>query len=44
MKSVKGFNPQQQLDGWVQDEAQKQDKKICSLETMDMQINILFNS
>ncbi|MGJ0550906.1 TraB/GumN family protein [Phocaeicola vulgatus] len=44
MKSIKGFNPQQQLDGWVQDEAKKQDKKIGSLETMDMQINILFNS
>ena len=44
MKSIKGFNPQQQLDGWVQDEAKKQDKKIGSLETMDMQIDILFNS
>ncbi len=44
MKSVKGFNPQQQLDGWIQDKAKKQGKKIGSLETMDMQINILFNS
>ena len=44
MKSIKGFNPQQQLDGWVQDEAKKQGKKIGSLETMDMQMNILFNS
>lgn len=44
MKSIKGFNPQQQLDGWVQDEAKKQGKKIGGLETMDMQMNILFNS
>ena len=44
MKSVKGFNPQQQLDGWIQNEAKKQGKKICGLETMDMQMDILFNS
>ena len=44
MKSIEGFNPQQQLDGWVQDEAKEQGKKIGSLETMDMQINILFYS
>lgn len=44
MKSVKGFNPMQQLDGWVQDEARKQGKAIGSLETMDQQIKVLFHS
>lgn len=44
MKSVKGFNPQQQLDGWVQEEAKKQGKEIGGLETMDMQLDVLFNS
>lgn len=44
MKTIKGFNPQQQLDGWVQEEAKKQGKRIGSLETMDMQMDILFNS
>ena len=44
MKTVKGFNPQQQLDGWVQAEAEKQGKKVGGLETMDFQIGVLFNS
>ena len=44
MKTVKGFNPQQQLDSWVQDEANKQGKKVSGLETMDFQIGVLFNS
>lgn len=33
MKSIRGFNPQQQLDSWVQTEAKKQGKKIGCLET-----------
>ena len=44
MKTIKGFNPQQQLDGWVQTEAEKQGKKTGGLETMDFQMDILFNS
>ena len=44
MKTIKGFNPQQQLDGWVQAEAEKQGKKIGGLETMDYQMGVLFNS
>ena len=44
MKTVKGFNPLQQLDGWVQTEAQKQGKKVGGLETMEMQMDVLFGS
>ena len=44
MKTIKGFNPQQQLDSWVQVEAEKQGKKIGGLETMDYQMGVLFNS
>ena len=44
MKSIPGFNPMQQLDGWIQTEAQKQGKKVGGLETMEMQTNILFGS
>ena len=44
MKTIKGFNPQQQLDGWVQAEAEKQGKKVGGLETMDYQMGVLFNS
>ena len=44
MRTIEGFNPQQQLDGWIQAEAKKQGKTIGSLETMDMQVEILFNS
>lgn len=44
MKAIKGFHPQQQLDGWVQAEAKKQGKTVGSLETMAMQLDILFNA
>ena len=44
MKTVKGFNPQQQLDSWVQTEAEKLGKKIGGLETTEYQIGVLFNS
>ena len=44
MKTIKGFNPQQQLDGWVQAEAEKLGKKIGGLETIDYQMGVLFNS
>lgn len=42
MKTVEGFNPQQQLDGWIQSEAKKQGKAVIGLETMDFQIDVLF--
>ena len=44
MKAIKGFNPQQQLDGWVQTEAEKLGKKVGGLETIDYQMGVLFNS
>lgn len=44
IKAIPGFNPKQQLDGWFQTEAQKQGKKVTALETIDSQINILFDS
>lgn len=44
MKTVEGFNPQQQLDGWIQSEAQKQGKAVAGLETMDFQMGVLFGT
>lgn len=44
MKSLKGFNPQEQLDTWFQTQARQAGKKVGSLETIDMQVNVLYNS
>lgn len=44
MKSLKEFNPQEQLDTWFQKQARQAGKKVGSLETIDMQINVLYNS
>lgn len=44
MKTVEGFNPRQQLDGWIQSEAQKQGKAVAGLETMDFQMGVLFGT
>ena len=44
VKAVKGFNPQQQVDTWMQNEAKKLGKKIGALETPDFQTYVLFNS
>lgn len=44
MKTVEGFNPQQQLDGWIQSEAQKKGKAVAGLETMDFQMGVLFGT
>lgn len=44
MKSLKGFNPQEQLDTWFQAQVRQAGKKVGSLETIDMQINVLYNS
>jgi uncharacterized protein YbaP (TraB family) len=43
-KAIPGFNPKQQLDSWFQTEAQKQGKEVTALETIDFQINMLFDS
>lgn len=40
---TKDYNPEQQLDKWILAEAQRQGKKIGGLETMDFQLNLLFN-
>ena len=44
IKSIKGFNPQEQLDTWFQAQAKQNGKKVGSLETIDQQINVLYNS
>ena len=44
MKSLKGFNPQEQLDTWFQTQAKEDGKKVGGLESMDKQINVLFNA
>ena len=44
MKSLKGFNPQQQLDTWVQQEATRRGKSTKGFETVDFQTDLLFNA
>lgn len=44
MRSLKGFNPQEQLDTWFQAQARRAGKKVGSLETIDMQANLLYQS
>lgn len=44
MKHTPGFNPQEQLDNYFQQQAQQQGKKVGGLETVQSQIDILFNS
>lgn len=44
MKYLKGFNPQEQLDTWFQTQAQQAGKKVGGLETVDMQVDVLYNS
>lgn len=44
MKLLKGFNPQEQLDTWFQTQARQTGKKIGGLETIDMQVDVLYNS
>lgn len=43
MKHTPGFNPQEQLDSYFQQQAQQQGKKVGGLESVQSQINILFN-
>lgn len=44
MKNVKGYNPQEQLDAYFQTKAAEKGKAIDALETMEFQVDLLFNS
>lgn len=44
MTSLKGFNPQEQLDAWFQTQARQAGKKVGSLETIEQQCQMLYNS
>ena len=44
VKALKEYNPQEQLDTWFQTQAKQAGKKVGGLETMESQINILYNS
>ena len=43
MKHVGGFNPQEQLDTYFQTQATEKGKKTEGLETMDFQMDLLYN-
>lgn len=43
MKHVNGFNPQEQLDTYFQTQATEKGKKAEGLETMDFQMDLLYN-
>ncbi|MDL2212596.1 TraB/GumN family protein [Bacteroides sp. OttesenSCG-928-D19] len=43
-KHIKDFNPLEQLDLYVQQEAKKAGKTVSGLETMEFQLDLLFNS
>lgn len=44
MKHLGGFNPQEQLDTYFQQQAAQNGKKVSGLETAQSQLDILFNS
>lgn len=44
MRSLEGFNPQEQLDGWIQQEAAQKGKAVRGFETVDFQIGVLYDS
>ena len=44
VKQLGGFNMQEQLDTYFQKEASAKGKKVAALETMDLQMNVLFGS
>ena len=44
MKHVKGYNPQEQLDTYFQTKALEKGNSVDALETMEFQVNLLFNS
>ncbi|MCD8184228.1 MAG: TraB/GumN family protein [Bacteroides sp.] len=43
LKHTPGYNPQEQLDTYFQQQAQQQGKKVCGLETAQSQIDVMFN-
>lgn len=43
MKHIGGFNPQEQLDTYFQTQATEKGKKAEGLETMDFQLDLLYN-
>lgn len=43
MKHIGGFNPQEQLDTYFQTQATEKGKKAKGLETMDFQLDLLYN-
>lgn len=44
VKLLKDFNPKEQLDAWFQEQARQTGKKVGSLETIEQQCQILYNS
>jgi len=44
MKHLGGFNPQEQLDTYFQQQATQNGKKVSGLETAQSQLDVLFNS
>ena len=44
MKHIGNFNPQEQLDSYFQKQGTEKGKKIEALETLDFQLNILYNN
>lgn len=44
LKALKGCDPQEQLDTWFQAQARQAGKKVGALETIDTQIQMLYNS
>lgn len=43
-KSLPGYNPNEQLDGYFQTQGEKEGKKIGGLETIDFQFKLLYES
>lgn len=43
-KMIPGFNAQQQIDGYIQSQGIANSKKLVALESIDFQLNLLFNS
>lgn len=44
MRSVKDFNPEEQLDSWLQTQARQMQKRVMGLESPEFQIHVLFDS
>ena len=44
LKHTPGFNPQEQLDTYFQQEAAKQGKKVAGLETIQSQVDVLYGT